>query len=96
MFQRKKRWGFINTIFLQSYVAEGFPNNKRCRMQKKGIYVKLIYFIKTNLIISFFSRCLVKFFRNIIKYVVSILVSGTLKVALFRVITIPRAFCDDS
>ena len=39
---------------------------------------------------------MLKYDVNIIKYLVSIAVSGTLKVALFRVITIPRAFCDDS
>ena len=55
-------------------------------MQKKEIFVRLIYSIKTNLINSFFSKILVKFLRNSIKYVVSRVVSGALlgplKVAL--------------
>ena len=66
-----------------------FRNNKRYSMQKKEIFVKLIYYIKTNLINSFFSKCLVKILRNSIKYVVLRVVSGAfsgaLKVALLKV-----------
>ena len=51
-------------------------------MQKKEIFVRLIYSIKTNLINSFFSKILVKFLRNSIKYVVSRVVSGALLGAL--------------
>ena len=73
-----------------------FPNNERYSMQKKEIFVKLIYSIKTNLITSFFSKFLVKFLRNSIKYVVSRVVSGALsgalKVALLTVMTIQSAF----
>ena len=72
-----------------------FPNRKRCTMQKKDLFVKLIYSIKTNLITSFFSRFLVKFLRNNIKYVVSSVVLGALsgarKVALLRAMTIQSA-----
>ena len=73
-----------------------FPNNKRYSIQKKEIFVKLIYSIKTNLITSFFSKFLVKFLRNSIKYVVSRVVSGALsgalKVALLTAMTIQSAF----
>ena len=73
-----------------------FPNNKRYSMQKKEIFVKLIYSIKTNLITSFFSKFLVKFWRISAKYVVSRVVSGALsgalKVALLTVMTIQSAF----
>ena len=64
-----------------------FPNNKRYSIQKKEIFVKLIYSIKTNLITSFFSKFLVKFLRSSIKYVDSREVSGALKVALLRSMT---------
>ena len=64
-----------------------FPNNERYSMQKKEIFVKLIYSIKTNLITSFFSKFLVKFLRSSIKYVDSREVSGALKVALLRSMT---------
>ena len=73
-----------------------FPNNKRYSIQKKEIFVKLIYSIKTNLITSFFSKFLVKFLRNSIKYVVSRVVSGALsgalKVALLPAMTIQSTF----
>ena len=69
-----------------------FPSNKRCSMQKKEIFVKLIYFITTNLVTSYFSRFLVKFLRNSIKYVVSRVLSGALQVALLRAITIQSTF----
>ena len=69
-------------------------------MQKKKIFVKLIYSIKINLITSFFSKSLVKFLRNSIKYVVSRAVLGALsdalKVALLRAMAIQSAFPDDS
>ena len=75
------------------------PNNKRSSKQEKTC-VKLIYSIKTNTIISFFSKFLVKFLRNSIKYVVSRAVSGALsgalKVALLRAMAIQSAFSDDS
>ena len=44
-----------------------FLNSKKVSIQIKGVLLKLIYSIKANMIISFFSRFLVKFFRNIIK-----------------------------
>ena len=73
-----------------------FPNRKRCSMQKNEISVKLIYFIKTSLINRFFSKFLVKFLKNSIKYValrvVSDALSGAIKVALLRAITIQSAF----
>ena len=51
-------------------------------------FVKLIYSIKTKLIISFFFKFLVKFLKNRIKYVVSRAISGARsgarKVALFN------------
>ena len=52
-----------------------FGNNS---MQKKKNICKLIYSIKTNLITSFFSKFLVKFLRNSIKYLVPRVVSGVL------------------
>ena len=65
-------------------------------MQKKEIFVKLIYSIKTNLIISFVSKFLVKFLKYSIKYVVSRVVSdalsGALKVTFLTVMTIQSAF----
>ena len=61
--------------------------------------VKLIYSIKTYTIISFFSKVLVKFLRNSIKYVVSSAVSGALsgalKVTRLRAMAIQSAFSDD-
>ena len=68
-------------------------------MQKKEIFVKLIYSIKTNMITSYFSNFLVKFLRNSINYVVSRavwrVVSGPLKVTLLRAMTIHCTFSDD-
>ena len=68
--------------------------------RKKEICVKPIYSIKTNTIMSFFSKLLIKFLRNSIKYVVSRAVSGAhwgaLKVTLLRVVAIQSAFSDDS
>ena len=69
---------------------------KEVASRKKEMCVKLIYSIKTNTIISFFSKFLVKFLRNSIKYVVSRAVSGALKVALLRAMAIQSAFSDDS
>ena len=59
-----------------------FPNNKRYSMQKKKIFIKQIYSIKTNLITNFFSKSLVNFWKNSAKYVVSRVVSGALSGAL--------------
>ena len=74
------------------------PIRKEVASKKKEMCVKLIYSIKTNTMISFFSKYLVEFLRNSIKYVVSRAVSGalsgTLKVALLR--AIQSAFSDDS
>ena len=63
---------------------------------RKKICLKLIYSIKTNTIISFLSKFLVKFLSNSIKYVVSRAVSGALKVTLLRAMAIQNAFSDDS
>ena len=68
-----------------------FPITKDVGTQKKEIFVKFIYSIKTNFIKSFFSNILVKFLRNSIKYVVSRAVSGALKVAILRTMTIQTA-----
>ena len=77
-----------------------FPNSKRYSMQKKEIFVKLIYSIKTNIITSFFSKFLAKFLRNSIKCILSRAVSGALsgalKVALLRTMTAQGVFSDDS
>ena len=77
-------------------VGEFLPITKEVASRKKKMCVKLIYSIKTSTIISFFSKFLVKFFRNSIKYVVSRAVSGALKVALLRAMAIQSAFSDDS
>ena len=70
------------------------PFNKRSSKQGKQISVKLVYSIKTNT-----AKCLVKFLRNSIKYVVSRAVSGAisgvLKVALLRAMAIQSVFSDD-
>ena len=62
--------------------------------------LKMIYSIKGNTIISFFSIFLVKFLRNSVKHVVLKAVSGALlgvlKVALLRAMAIQSAFSDDS
>ena len=58
--------------------------------------MKLIYSIKTNTIISFFSKFLVMFLRNSIKYAVSRAVSGALKVARLRAMTIMASVFSDS
>ena len=63
------------------------------------MYVKLIYSIKTNTIISFFSHIFSQVL-NSIKYVVSRAapgaVSGALKVAFLRAMANQSAFSDDS
>ena len=101
VFREKKKCCFINTIFRQPCMAGEFlPITKEVASRKKKMCVKLIYSIKTNTIISFFSKFLVKFLRNSIKYVVSRAVlgalSGALKVALLRAMAIQSAFSDDS
>ena len=74
------------------------PITKEVASRKKN-WVKLIYSIKTNTIISFFSKLLVKFLRNSINDLVSRAVSGelsgALKVALLRAMSIQSAFSDD-
>ena len=79
---------------------EFLPMTKEIASRKKKMCVKLIYSIKTNTIVSFFSKFLVKFLRNILKYVVSRAVSGArsgaLKVARLRAMAIQSAFSDDS
>ena len=79
--------------------GEFLPITKEVASRKKKMCVKLIYSIKTNTIISFFSKFLVKFLRNSIKYVVSKAVSGALsgalKVALLRAMAIQSASSDD-
>ena len=98
MFQGKKiKLGVCKHNFFPAMHCWGvFLNNRRYSVHKKETFVKLIYFIKANLIISFFSKFLVKFLRNSIKYVVSRAVSGALsvalKVALLRVITVQSVF----
>ena len=80
--------------------GEFLPIRKGVASRKKEMCVKVIYSIKTNTIISFFSKCLITFLRNSIKYVVSIAVlgalSGALKVALLRGMATKSAFSDDS
>ena len=77
----------MNTIRFQLYIAGDFsPVMKDDECRKSKMYVKLIYSIKTNIIINFFSEYLVKFLRNCVKYVVSRVVLdvvlSALKVAL--------------
>ena len=80
--------------------GEFLPIAKEVTSRKKKMCVKLIYSIKTSTIISFFSKFLVKFLRNSIKYVALRAVlgalSGALKVALLRAMAIQNAFSDDS
>ena len=82
--------------FSSAIMAREFSLITKDVADKKKIFVKFIYSIKTNLITSFFSKYLVKFLRNSIKYVVSRVVlgtfSGALKVALLRAMTIQSAF----
>ena len=76
--------------------GEFLPITKEVASRKKKMCVKLIYSIKTNTIISFFSKFLVKFLRNSIKYVVLRAVSSALKVSLLKAMVIQSAFSDDS
>ena len=76
--------------------GEFLPITKEVASRKKKRCVKLIYSIKTNTIISFVSKFLVKFFRKSIKYAVLRAVSGALNVALLRAMAIHSAFSDDS
>ena len=73
-----------------------FPSNNDAVCRKKDIFVKLIYSIKINLITSFFSKSLVKFLRNSIKYVVSRVdlgaLLGAIKVAVLTAMTIQSTF----
>ena len=97
VFREKKKCCFINTIFRQPCMAGEFlPITKEVASRKKKMCVKLIYSIKTNTIISFFSKFLVKFLRNSIKYVVLRAVSSALKVSLLKAMVIQSAFSDDS
>ena len=79
--------------------GEFLPITKEVASRKKKMCVKLIYSIKTNTIISFFSKFLVTFLRNSIKCVVSKAVSGALsgalKVALLIAMAIRSAFSED-
>ena len=78
-------------------VGEFLPITKEVASRKKKICVKLIYSIKTNTIISFFSKFLVKFLINsIVSRAISGALSGALKVALLRAMAIQSAFSDDS
>ena len=80
--------------------GEFIPITKEVASRKKKMCVKLFYSIKTNTIISFSSKFLVKFLRNSVKYVVSRAVSGAfpgaLKVALLRAMAIQSAISHDS
>ena len=73
-----------------------FPSNNDAVCRKKDIFVKLIYSIKINLITSFFSKSLVKFLRNSIKYVVSRVdlgaLLGAIKVTVLTAMTIQSTF----
>ena len=75
------------------------PNKKRNNKQEQKICLKLIYSIKANTIINFFSKCFVTFLKNSIKYVASRAlsgaISGVLKVALLRAMAIQSTFSDD-
>ena len=81
-------------------VVEFSPITKNVACRKNKICAKLIYSTKTNLIISFFSKVLVNFLRNSIKYEVLRVILGALsaalKVTLLRAMTIQSAFSDDS
>ena len=78
-------------------MAEEFLQiTKKVASCKKKMRVKLIYSIKTNTTISFFSKFLVKFLKNSIKYVVLRAVSGALKVALLKTMAVQSAFSNVS
>ena len=77
--------------------GEFLPITKEVASRKKKICVKLIYSIKTNTIISFFSKFLVKFLINsIVSRAISGALSGALKVALLRAMASQSAFSDGS
>ena len=77
--------------------GEVLPITKEVASRKKKMCAKLIYSIKTNTIISFFSKFLVKFLINsIVSRAISGALSGALKVALLRAMAIQSAFSDDS
>ena len=76
--------------------GEFLPIKKEVANRKNEMCVKLICSIKTNTIIIFFSKFLVRFLRNSIKDVVSRGVSGALKTARLRAMAIQSAFSDDS
>ena len=82
------------------HVLEEYPDNKRWNIQKRNIFVKLIYSIKTNMISNILSKFLAKVLRNSIKYVVPREglggLSGVLKVDFLRAMAIQSAFADDS
>ena len=63
---------------------------------RKKIFVELIYFIKVNLITSFFLKFSGRFLKNNIKYVVSRVfsgaLSGTSNVAIWKAMTVQNAF----
>ena len=101
VFQEKKIKVLLHKQpLIQPCMAREFPRITKGVAGRKKICVKLIYSIKTNTIISFFSKFLVKFLRSSIKYVVSRAfygsLSGALKVALLRAMAIQSAFSDDS
>ena len=101
VFRGKKKCCFINTIFRQPCMAGEFlPIKKEVANRKNEMCVKLICSMKTNTIIIFFSKFLVRFLRNSIKDVVSRGVSGALsgalKTARLRAMAIQSAFSDDS
>ena len=96
---KKLKCCFINTIFLQPCMAGEFPPITK-EVAWKKICAEIIYSIKRNTIISFFSKFLVTFLRNTIKCIVlralSGALSGALKVVFLRAVTIQGAFSDDS
>ena len=95
MFHEKDKGGALQT-YIAIHSWEVFPKNKRYNIQKKEIFVKLIFSIKKNLTNSFFSKFLVKFLKNSIKHIVSRIVSsalsGALKAAPLRAMIIQSAF----
>ena len=78
VFREKNVLLYKHNFSLAMMAGEFLPIRKEVASRKKEICVKLIYSIKTNTSISFFSKFLVKFLRNSIKYVVSRAVLGAL------------------
>ena len=73
-----------------------FSNNKRSSIQKKETFVNLISSMKINMITSFFSKFLVKFFSNRIKYVLSravLCTSGCSKCCIFESYKYSKHIC---